>query len=71
MPEGEEEPEPTEEEQEEGPEALGSLEADNALGGVPPDTENAVQSWTGLVSSTQEVVKYQVRAGQWGWRFIT
>lgn len=62
-PEGEEdnpEWEPTEEEQEEEVEPLGSLEADNALGGVPADTEGAALAWTGLVSSCLEDVKFQV-----------
>ncbi len=62
-PEGEEdnpEWEPTEEEQEEEVEPLGSLEADNALGGVSADTEGAALAWTGLVSSCLEDVKFQV-----------
>ncbi|KAG1655435.1 hypothetical protein FOA52_004110, partial [Chlamydomonas sp. UWO 241] len=70
-PEGEEdnpEWEPTEEEQEEEVEVLGSLEADNALGGVSADTEGALASWTPLFSSAQEHVKYQaggLRSNLW------
>ena len=53
-PEGEEDTfEPTEEEQEEGPEALSAVEGDVPITGGAP-------AWSSLVSSSSEAVKYQV-----------
>lgn len=66
-PEGEEDTwEPSEEEQEEGPELLASLEDDKPMPGEAP-------SWTPLVSSTSEAVKFQVgglRSNLWPGAFV-
>ena len=54
-PEGEEDTfEPTEDEQEEGPEALAALEADVPL------ADGATPAWSGIGSSSSEGVKFQV-----------
>ena len=57
-PEGEEDTfQPTEDEQEEGPEALAALEADAPL------ADGASPAWSPLSSSTSEGVKFQVGGG--------
>jgi hypothetical protein len=66
-PEGEEDTwEPSEEEQEEGPEPLASLEGDTPLADTSP-------AWTPLVSSSSEAVKYQVgglRSNLWPGAYV-
>ena len=59
MPEGEEAPEPTEEEAEQGPEPLSTLDKDAEVEGA--------EAWTPLLSSTNSGVKNQVSTTLSAW----